>query len=513
MSIDSALSDTAQFTDLGLPSHLLAAATDLGFDTPTDIQAAAIPALLEGSDLVGVAQTGTGKTAAFGLPMLAAIDAKMPATQGLVLAPTRELALQVASAIESFATTMPKGMKVAAIYGGAPFVPQKRMLAAGAQVVVGTPGRVIDHLERGNLSLDQLRFLVLDEGDEMLRMGFAEEVDTILSQAPAERQTALFSATMPTAIRNTARRHLRHPVEISVTRQASTVVGVSQHYAVVPYRHKIGALARLLAAMRAEATIVFVRTRSAVDDVCQALLERGFNAAAISGDVAQRERERIVEGLRHGQLDVLVATDVAARGLDIDRVGLVVNFDLPHEAESYVHRIGRTGRAGRSGAAFSFINPGERGRLRQIEKTIRLEIAESPIPTAAQAIQRKLAAVLEAVPARLEAGRLSLARQEVAAAIAGGIDPVELAVSLAAIASGDRGDILDSEADEVLDRELLYAAQHKPHQREKNGRNRTRDSGESHHRRPAKAWGKDKFSRSRQDSFAGASRPRKSRRG
>jgi ATP-dependent RNA helicase DeaD len=456
MTTDLALPKAALFANLGLPPHLVEAVARLGFATPTEIQAAAIPTLMAGRDIVGVAQTGTGKTAAFGLPMLAAIDPHSTATQGLVLAPTRELALQVAGAIEGFAATMPQVTRVTAVYGGAPFTPQKRALQAGSQIVVGTPGRIIDHLERGTLNLDQVRFVVLDEGDEMLRMGFAEEVDTILLRVPDERQTALFSATMPAGIRATAKRHLRNPAELSVTRQASTVAGVTQRYAVVPYRHKTGALARLLATTSAQATIVFVKTRAAAEEVGQALVERGFNCATISGDVPQRERERIVERLRDGQLDILVATDVAARGLDIDRVGLVVNFDIPRDAEGYVHRIGRTGRAGRTGMAFSFINPGEQRRLRQIEQTIRLDITEYPVPSPAQVSKHKLAALLERVPARLEAGRLALAREAVTTALDAGLDPVDLATALAAMAVGDTGPNRQVDDDEAYERERLH---------------------------------------------------------
>ncbi|MDR1118704.1 MAG: DEAD/DEAH box helicase, partial [Bifidobacteriaceae bacterium] len=299
------------FGALGLPPHLLRAVAELGFETPTEIQEAAIPALLAGRDIVGVAQTGTGKTAAFGLPLLDGIVREIKAPQALVLAPTRELAMQDAGAIEEFARTSP-GVRVATVYGGAPYGPQIRDLEAGAQVVVGTPGRIIDHLEKGTFNLDALKFLVLDEGDEMLRMGFAEEVDTILSRAPSDRMTALFSATMPAAIRATAAKHLRDPLHIAVSAQATPAENVDQRYAVVPHRHKVEAVTRVLATSGADAAIVFVRTRADVDEVTEALTARGVNAAGISGDVAQRERERVVDRLRHGRLDVLVATDVAA---------------------------------------------------------------------------------------------------------------------------------------------------------------------------------------------------------
>lgn len=338
------------FADLGLPADLLKAVTDMGYVTPTAIQREAIPVLLSGRDVVGVAQTGTGKTAAFGLPLLDAVDARDGEVQALVLAPTRELALQSAEAITDMASRS-RGLDVVAVYGGAPYGPQIGALKSGAQVVVGTPGRVIDLIDKGALHLGAVRYFVLDEADEMLRMGFAEDVETIAASLPAERRTALFSATMPPAIQAVARQHLSDPARVEVSRQSSTVDTVHQTYAVVPFRHKVGAVSRVLATTEAEAAIVFVRTKSTAEDVAIELAGRGIQAAAISGDVPQRERERLVERLRSGTLDVLVATDVAARGLDVDRIGLVVNFDVPREAEAYVHRIGRTGRAGRHGEA------------------------------------------------------------------------------------------------------------------------------------------------------------------
>jgi ATP-dependent RNA helicase DeaD len=445
------------FDELGLPDCLLQAITDLGFTTPTPIQAQVIPALIMGHDIVGVAQTGTGKTAAFGLPLLAGIDADVPEPQAVVLTPTRELAMQVARAIESFATAMP-GLRVLTVYGGAPWLPQKRALERGVHVVIGTPGRLIDHLDRGTLSLDHVRFLVLDEGDEMLSMGFADEMDTILGRAPAERQTALFSATMPQSIRSTVRKHLRDPLEIAVARQASTVANVEQRFAVVPGKAKIGALTRVLALSDAEAAIVFVRTRSAAEEVGQALAQRGLNAATMSGKIVQQERERIIERLRMGELDILVATDVAARGLDVDRVGLVVNYDLPHDSEGYVHRVGRTGRAGRSGVALSFVGPKEVKKLRAIEKTIQIKLVESPVPSAAEVAHHKATAMVDKAVRRIEAGHLGVAQAAVSHAIAAGIDPVELATALTALAVGDAGGADGhARADADLDRAMEEA--------------------------------------------------------
>ncbi len=423
--------------DLGLPAALVDAVLDLGYVRPTPIQAQAIPALLAGRDLLGVAQTGTGKTAAFGLPLLAAVDPQVRGVQGIVMVPTRELALQVADAITGYAKGVP--VRVVAIYGGAPFLPQRRAIQDGAQIVVGTPGRVIDHLSRGSLDLARLKMLVLDEADEMLRMGFAEDVETIMTSTPPGRQVALFSATMPPGIARVATAHLRNPVRIQVSRPASTVASVRQTFAVVPFRHKVGALSRLLATTEADATLVFTRTRSSADEVGSALVARGIPAATMSGDVAQKDRERIIERLREGSLDVLVATDVAARGLDVDRIGLVVNFDVPTEPDAYVHRIGRTGRAGRTGIAMTFVTPNEQGRLRAIEKAIRQRLEEVPIPSPADVSAHRVKALLARVPDRTRAGRLEMYRTALTEAVAAGADLLDLASALAAMSVGDDG--------------------------------------------------------------------------
>jgi ATP-dependent RNA helicase DeaD len=427
------------FDDLALPAELLAAVNDLGYVIPSAIQAAAIPALLDGSDITGIAQTGTGKTAAFGLPLLAAIDPRLRAVQALVLTPTRELAIQVADAIETMATHL-DGVRVVPVYGGSSYVPQLKALASGTQVVVGTPGRVIDHLERGTLKLADLRFLVLDEADEMLRMGFAEDVDRILTDAPKTRQTALFSATMPPAIRAVAATHLNDPIDIAVTRQASTVENVRQTYAVVPFPKKTEALARILEISDADATIVFTRTKDAAETVGSDLIARGISAATISGDVAQRERERIVDRLRGGLLDVLVATDVAARGLDVDRIDLVVNYDAPGEPETYVHRIGRTGRAGRAGEALTFFTPRETGRLRVIEKLTRSKLEEITLPTLSDVAAARATKALAKAAARAEAGGLTRYRTAIEAFLAENpMSAADLAAALAAVVAADSG--------------------------------------------------------------------------
>ncbi|MDO4791628.1 MAG: DEAD/DEAH box helicase [Buchananella hordeovulneris] len=441
------------FANLGLPQEILDAVTDLGFVHPTPIQAQAIPPLLAGRDVVGVAQTGTGKTAAFGLPLLADLTGDK-AVEAIVLAPTRELALQTADALESFAATLPTA-RVLAVYGGSSYEPQLRGLRAGANVVVGTPGRVIDLIERGALNLDSVKFLVLDEADEMLRMGFAEDVETIASGIPAGRRTALFSATMPPAIKKIADTHLTDPVRVTVARQSSTVSTVEQEYAVVPFRHKVGALSRVLATSNARAAIVFVRTKSAAEEVALELGARGVTAAAISGDVPQRERERIVERLREGTLKVLVATDVAARGLDVERLDLVVNFDVPREAEAYVHR---TGRAGRTGRALTFLTPKEKSRLRQIERLTGTELTEIALPTPRDVSLHRAGELLGRLQARAAKGRLDIYREAIADLLAGNIAladvpagqsedapapaPMELAeaaAALLALAIGDEG--------------------------------------------------------------------------
>lgn len=438
--------DTVTFASLGLPEELLAAVTDMGFRVPTPIQAAAIPPLLELRDVVGIAQTGTGKTAAFGLPLLAIVDADERDVQALVLAPTRELAMQSAQAIEDFAARTAR-LDVVPVYGGSPYGPQIGALKRGAQVVVGTPGRVIDLIEKGALDLSNVRMLVLDEADEMLRMGFAEDVETIASSAPDDRLTALFSATMPAAIEKVAREHLKDPVKVAVSTESSTVDTIHQTYAVVPYKHKIGALSRVLATRaqhikegqeEADAAIVFVRTRADVEEVSLELSGRGFRAAGISGDVAQTERERMVERLKNGSLDVLVATDVAARGLDVERISLVVNFDVPREPEAYVHRIGRTGRAGREGRALTFFTPREHGRLRRIEKLTGTEMEEVEIPSPAAVSEFRASRLLERLSARIERGRLDMYKR-LLADLGDEISVEDIAAALMATAVGDEG--------------------------------------------------------------------------
>ena len=361
--------DAIGFRDLQLPTTLLETLADVGYESPSPIQAATIPPLLAGRDVLGQAQTGTGKTAAFALPILARLDLSKTKPQALVLAPTRELAIQVAEAFQRYASKLP-GFHVLPIYGGQSYGPQLGGLKRGTHVVVGTPGRVIDHLERGSLDLSQLTTLVLDEADEMLRMGFIDDVEAVLKKTPPTRQIALFSATMPMPIRRIAQTYLRDPIEISIKSKTTTGANIRQRYWWVSGLHKLDALTRILEAETFDAMLVFTRTKQSTEELAEKLQARGFSAAAINGDIVQAQRERTIQQLRDGKLDILVATDVAARGLDVERISHVLNYDIPHDTEGYVHRIGRTGRAGRSGDAISLVSRDERDRLRAIEKML-----------------------------------------------------------------------------------------------------------------------------------------------
>jgi ATP-dependent RNA helicase DeaD len=388
------------FSDLGLDDRVLKALRDVGYETPSAIQSATIPLLLEGRDVVGLAQTGTGKTAAFALPILSRLDLAQKSPQALVLAPTRELALQVCEAFESYAAHL-RGVHVLPVYGGQAYGVQLSALRRGVHIVVGTPGRIMDHLEKGTLDLTQLKYLVLDEADEMLKMGFAEDVETILADTPKDKQVALFSATMPSSIRRISAQYLNDPEEITVKNKTTTSANTTQRYLMVSYPQKVDALTRILEVENFEAMIVFVRTKNETETLAEKLRARGYSAAAISGDVAQAQRERTVNQLKAGKLDILVATDVAARGLDVDRITHVVNFDLPIDTESYVHRIGRTGRAGRSGDAISFVTPRERRMLTSIERATRQPLTQMQLPTAEDVNATRLTRFDDAISAAL----------------------------------------------------------------------------------------------------------------
>ncbi|MBV8964966.1 MAG: DEAD/DEAH box helicase [Mycobacteriaceae bacterium] len=398
------------FADLRIHPAVLRAVDDVGYESPSAVQAATIPAMMAGSDVVGLAQTGTGKTAAFAVPILSKIDTANTDTQALVLAPTRELALQVAEAFRRYGAHLPR-INVLPIYGGQSYGVQLAGLKRGAHVVVGTPGRVIDHLQRGTLDLSRLDYLVLDEADEMLTMGFAEDVERILADTPEYKQVALFSATMPPAIRKITRKYLHDPVEITVEAKTATAENISQRYVQVAGPRKMDALTRVLEVEPFEAMIVFVRTKQATEEVAQRLSARGFSAAAINGDVPQSQRERTIAALKDGTVDILVATDVAARGLDVDRISHVLNYDIPQDTESYVHRIGRTGRAGRSGNALLFVSPRERHLLKAIEKATRQKLVETQLPTVEDVNAQRVARFRDSITDALGAPQIELFRR------------------------------------------------------------------------------------------------------
>ncbi|OBK20025.1 DEAD/DEAH box helicase [Mycobacterium asiaticum] len=407
---DASETPPATFADLHIHPDVVRALADVGYESPTAIQAATIPALLAGSDVVGLAQTGTGKTAAFATPILSRIDVKSNATQALVLAPTRELALQVAEAFSRYGAHL-RQLNVLPIYGGASYGVQLAGLRRGAQVVVGTPGRVIDHLERGTLDLSRVDYLVLDEADEMLTMGFAEEVDRILSETPEYKQVALFSATMPPAIRKITSKYLHDPLEVTSKAKTATAENITQRYIQVAGPRKMDALTRVLEVEPFEAMIVFVRTKQATEEVAERLRARGLSAAAINGDIPQGQRERTIAALREGRLDILVATDVAARGLDVERISHVLNYDIPHDTESYVHRIGRTGRAGRSGNALLFVSPRERHLLKAIEKATRQALTETTLPTVEDVNAQRVAKFADSITEALGGPGIELFRR------------------------------------------------------------------------------------------------------
>ncbi|MGK8501175.1 DEAD/DEAH box helicase [Nocardia asiatica] len=402
--------DGPSFADLGIDDRILAAIADVGYESPSPIQAATIPPLLAGSDVVGLAQTGTGKTAAFAIPILMGLEATGRTPRALVLAPTRELAIQVAEAFGRYAAHIP-GLHVLPIYGGQSYGVQLSGLRRGAHVVVGTPGRVIDHLEKGTLDLSQLQYLVLDEADEMLKMGFQEDVERILADTPTDKQVALFSATMPAAIRKISKQYLHDPVEITVKAKTSTATNITQRWVQVSHQRKLDALTRVLEVESFEAMIIFVRTKQATEELAEKLRARGFSAAAINGDIAQNQRERTIGQLKSGSLDILVATDVAARGLDVDRISHVVNYDIPHDTESYVHRIGRTGRAGRSGEALLFVAPRERHLLKSIERATRHPLTEMQLPSVEDVNAQRVTKFGDAITENLASSNLALFRK------------------------------------------------------------------------------------------------------
>ena len=440
----SGKADSGTFADLGVAAPVLQALRDVGYESPTPIQAATIPVLLSGADVLGQAQTGTGKTAAFALPLLSRLEWAQRTPQALVLVPTRELAIQVAEAFQKYAVHLP-GFHVLPIYGGQSYTPQLNALKRGVHVVVGTPGRIMDHLERATLALEGIRFVVLDEADEMLRMGFIDAIDSILARTPATKQVALFSATMAAPIRRISRRHLRSPREITIKGKTSTAANTRQRYWLVSGMHKLDALTRILEVEPFDAMLVFARTKQSTTELAERLSARGFAAAALNGDILQTQRERTVSQLKTGAIDILVATDVAARGLDVDRVSHVVNFDVPHDTESYVHRIGRTGRAGRKGEAILFIAPRERGMLHVIERATRQPIEPMHLPTVEDVNKRRVGKFKERLRATLATGAGASYRTIIEEFVQeGDVDIVDVAAALAHLAQGDTPLILSS---------------------------------------------------------------------
>jgi ATP-dependent RNA helicase DeaD len=433
---------STSFRDLKLPESLLAALDEVGYETPTPIQAQTIPHLLKGLDLLGHAPTGTGKTAAFALPLLSRVDIKQQQVQLMVLTPTRELAIQVAEALQRYASHI-KGFHVLPIYGGQEYSGQLRQLKRGVHAVVGTPGRVMDHMRKGTLKLTSLQALVLDEADEMLRMGFLEDVEWILEQMPNERQMALFSATMPKEIQRIARKHLRDPQQIAIKARTATAATIRQRYWLVSNLHKLDALTRILEVEPFDALLMFVRTRIATTELAERLEARGYSAAALNGDMAQKDREKMIQRLKQGSLDILVATDVAARGLDVDRISHVVNYDIPYDTEAYIHRIGRTGRAGRQGDAILFVAPRERRMLNAIEKATRHKIEQIELPTTEMVNNKRIANFKQSISDTLAAGELEFMQGVLEQfQLEHDVPALEIAAALAKMSVGDRSLLL-----------------------------------------------------------------------
>ncbi len=438
-------SPVTSFRDLKLPALLLSALDEVGYETPSPIQAQAIPHLLKGLDLLGHAPTGTGKTAAFALPLLSRIVIERQEIQLMVLTPTRELAIQVAEALQRYASHM-VDFHVLPVYGGQDYARQIRQLKRGVHAVVGTPGRVMDHMRKGTLRLDTLQTLVLDEADEMLRMGFIDDVEWILEKTPKQRQMALFSATMPKEIQRIARRYLRDPQEIAIKTRTATAETIRQRYWLVSGLHKLDALTRILEVEPFDALLLFVRTRTATTELAERLEARGYAAAALNGDMAQKSREQIVDRLKQGSLDILVATDVAARGLDVERISHVVNYDIPYDTEAYIHRIGRTGRAGRQGDAILFVAPRERRMLHTIERATRQKIEPLELPSTEMVNNKRIADFKQGISDTLAAGELDFMQglleqyqQE------HDVPALEIAAALAKISIGDRQLLLKPE--------------------------------------------------------------------
>ena len=470
----------------------------VGYSTPTPIQLRAIPPILAGRDVLGLAQTGTGKTAAFALPLLARINTSRLQIQVMILTPTRELAIQVAEAFQRYASRL-KGFHVLPIYGGQDYAGQIRQLKRGVHIVVGTPGRVMDHMRRGTLKLGALQALVLDEADEMLRMGFIDAVEWILEQTPAERQMALFSATMPKEIKRIAQRHLHDPQEVAIKARTATAETIRQRYWLVSGLHKLDALTRILEVEPFEAMLLFVRTKIATTELAVRLQARGYAAEALNGDMPQKQREQMIERLKQGSLDILVATDVAARGLDVDRISHVVNYDIPYDTEAYIHRIGRTGRAGRRGDAILFVAPREQRMLGAIEKATRQKIEQLELPSTEMVNNKRIADFKQGISDTLAAGELDFMQslleqyqQE------HDVPAIEIAAALARMSIGDRQFLMKPEKEKPVRskaaagqrRERSAPRQHKPQVRPARGMERFRiEVGSRHDAKPGNIVG------------------------
>ncbi|MFK7793912.1 MAG: DEAD/DEAH box helicase [Gammaproteobacteria bacterium] len=488
-----------QFNQLNLKDSIVRVLNEIGYETPSPIQAQTIPLLLEGRDVLGQAQTGTGKTAAFALPLLSNIDLKQKDPQVLVLAPTRELAIQVAEAFQKYASGL-KGFHVLPIYGGQDYRGQIRGLERGVHIVVGTPGRVMDHMRRGTLKLTNLSALVLDEADEMLRMGFIDDVEWILEQTPPDRQIALFSATMPQQIRRIATKYLNEPEQVTIKDKTATAENIRQRYWLVSGLHKLDALTRILEAEDFDGMLIFVRTKTATVELAEKLEARGYSTSALNGDIAQNQRERTVQQLKNGKIDILVATDVAARGLDVNRISHVVNYDIPYDTEAYIHRIGRTGRAGRTGDAILFVAPREKRLLGAIEKATRKKIELMELPSTEIINDKRVANFKQKITDTLANEDLTFFSQLVEQyQQEHNVPAVEIGAALAKLLQGDTPLLL----------------QHKPQRKnDRKERNQSRDDQRSDRPRKQRerssekpAYDKDKARKPRERSTANMDKP------
>jgi ATP-dependent RNA helicase DeaD len=500
-------SDVTSFSDMNLLPELLEALDEVGYETPSPIQAKAIPHLMKGLDILGHAPTGTGKTAAFALPLLSRIDLNRKQVQVMTLTPTRELAIQVAEAFQRYASHI-RGFHVLPIYGGQDYSGQIRQLKRGVHVVVGTPGRVMDHMRKGTLKLDGLQALVLDEADEMLRMGFIDDVEWILDQTPEKRQMALFSATMPREVERIARRHLHEPREVSIKARTATAETIRQRYWLVSGFHKLDALTRILEVESFDGILIFVRTKIATSELAERLEARGYAAAAMNGDMQQKQREQMVERLKKGSLDILVATDVAARGLDVDRISHVINYDIPYDTEAYIHRIGRTGRAGRTGDAILFVAPRERRMLNAIERATRQKIEPLELPSTELVNNKRIADFKQKISDTLAAGDLAFMQSLIEQyQQEHDVPGVEIAAALANMFIGDRPLLMKPDSD----RPKRAQREAKP-RRERDNSRRDRDTSRRERGdRDNSSRDRDNSPRDRDTSYKGRDEPRRER--